>query len=79
MAVLFSSIVAAQERGSSRSSFSAQALDLAPLGDLKSSVLVCDDFRVSGRPFPLHPHAGFVAAISWSAREVWSGLMLEAA
>ena len=62
MAVLFSSIVAAQERGSSRSSFSAQALDLAPLGDLKSSVLVCDDFRVSGRPFPLHPHAGFVAA-----------------
>ncbi|XUM23402.1 pirin family protein [Bradyrhizobium oligotrophicum S58] len=61
MTIIFSQIVAPQLRGSSRSAFSVKALDLAPLADLKSPVLVCDDFRVSGRPFPPHPHAGFSA------------------
>ncbi|GLH77127.1 hypothetical protein SSBR45G_20350 [Bradyrhizobium sp. SSBR45G] len=61
MAVRFSPIVTAQARGSARSSFSVKALDLAPLQGLGSPVLVCDDFRVGGRPFPPHPHAGFAA------------------
>ena len=59
MATRFSPIVATQVRGASRSSFSVKALDLAPLRDLQAPVLVCDDFRVSGRLFPPHPHAGF--------------------
>jgi redox-sensitive bicupin YhaK (pirin superfamily) len=61
MAIRFSPIVASQARGAARSSFSVKALDLAPLRDLQAPVLVCDDFRVSGRPFPPHPHAGFAA------------------
>jgi len=52
--------MAAQARGSG-GSFSVKAIDLHELGELASPVTVLDDFRVSGRPFPPHPHAGFSA------------------
>jgi redox-sensitive bicupin YhaK (pirin superfamily) len=41
--------------------FSIQSIDLQELGQRASPVIVLDDFRVSGRPFPPHPHAGFSA------------------
>lgn len=39
--------------------FSAQSLELE--GEPSSPVLVVDDFKVTGRPFGPHPHAGFSA------------------
>ena len=39
--------------------FSARSLELANVRS--SPVMVVDDFRVSGRPFGPHPHAGFSA------------------
>lgn len=41
--------------------FHLKSLDLGSLGQLASPLLVVDDFRVRGRPFPPHPHAGFSA------------------
>ncbi|MGJ4928307.1 pirin family protein [Bradyrhizobium sp. HKCCYLS2038] len=60
MAVAFSSITTAQTRGTA-GRFLVKAVNLAGLGPVGSPVLVLDDFRVSGRPFPPHPHAGFSA------------------
>jgi len=60
MAIRFSPIVATRARGEG-SSFSIRSIDLAALGDVASPVAVLDDFRVSGRPFGPHPHAGFSA------------------
>ncbi len=59
MSIQFSPIVAASERGSG--SFVVKAIDLSALGDLGLPVTVLDDFRVRGRPFAPHPHAGFSA------------------
>lgn len=42
-------------------SFSVKSIDLHELGENVSPIAVLDDFRVSGRPFPPHPHAGFSA------------------
>ncbi|HLK66047.1 MAG TPA: pirin family protein [Bryobacteraceae bacterium] len=60
MSIQFSPVIAAQNRGTG-SAFSVKALDLAGAGDSASPVIVLDDFRVRGRPFPPHPHAGFAA------------------
>jgi redox-sensitive bicupin YhaK (pirin superfamily) len=60
MTVHLSPTVAAQQRGRD-GSFSVRALDLAGLGPVHSPVVVFDEFRVHGRPFPPHPHAGFAA------------------
>ncbi|WP_257168277.1 pirin family protein [Bradyrhizobium sp. SRS-191] len=60
MAIMFSSIASAQTRGTA-GRFLVKAVELAALGAVGSPVLVLDDFRVSGRPFPPHPHAGFSA------------------
>ena len=60
MSIRFSPVIAAQDRGTG-STFSVKALDLADVGDSVSPVIVLDDFRVKGRPFPPHPHAGFAA------------------
>jgi len=60
VSIQFSPVIAAQERGTG-GAFSVKALDLAGVGDSASPVIVLDDFRVSDRPFPPHPHAGFAA------------------
>ena len=41
--------------------FSANSFDLHGRGEIDSPFILLDDFRVNGRPFPPHPHAGFSA------------------
>jgi len=60
MAIQLSPVLAAQARDN-RGGFSVKSIDLQELGERASPILVLDDFRVTGRPFPLHPHAGFSA------------------
>lgn len=60
MPVQFSSAIPARERGQGRS-FSVRSIDLEGLGMSASPLAVLDDFRVRGRPFGPHPHAGFAA------------------
>lgn len=60
MAIQFSRVISSRQTASG-DTFSVQAIDLSSLGDWNSPVLVLDHFRVSGRPFPPHPHAGFSA------------------
>ena len=59
MATEFSSLVAAQPHGDD--TFSVHTIDLKALGISGSPVVVLDHFRVRGRPFTPHPHAGFCA------------------
>ena len=60
MSIHFSPVASAQTRDSG-ARFSVKAIDLHRFGDAATPVIVLDDFRVSGRPFPPHPHAGFSA------------------
>ena len=60
MPVRFSAVLPAQVRGSEES-FLVRSIDLHALGDLASPIALLDDFRVRGRPFGPHPHAGFSA------------------
>lgn len=60
MAIQCSRVISSRQTASG-DTFSVQAIDLSSLGDWNSPVLVLDHFRVSGRPFPPHPHAGFSA------------------
>jgi len=60
LAIQFSPVISSR-RSASGSTFSVQAVDLSALGEWSSPVLVLDHFRVTGRPFPPHPHAGFSA------------------
>lgn len=60
MSVQFSPVVAAQARGNG-GTFSVHSIDLQELGERASPVAVLDHFRVRGRPFAPHPHAGFSA------------------
>lgn len=57
-ATSISQIVAANTQGNGRT-FSVRSIDLEAFGPLASPLAVLDDFRVSGRPFGPHPHAGF--------------------
>lgn len=41
--------------------FSVRSLELEAVGGYASPIVAFDDFRVSGRPFGPHPHAGFSA------------------
>lgn len=59
MSIKFSRAIAAQKRGGG--AFAVKVFDLGELGEEGSPVVVLDDFRVRGRPFPPHPHAGFSA------------------
>ncbi len=59
MPIQFSPVAAARKYGSS--GFSVKAVDLYALGTPGAPIAVLDDFRVRGRPFPPHPHAGFSA------------------
>ena len=56
----FSRVIATEPNGDT-SNFSMKAFNLRELGEVASPVLHLDDFIVSGRPFPPHPHAGFAA------------------
>jgi redox-sensitive bicupin YhaK (pirin superfamily) len=60
MTIEFSSAVASKGRGT-EGGFSVKSIDMGELGTFASPILVLDEFRVRGRPFPAHPHAGFSA------------------
>jgi len=60
MSIQVSSVIASVQRGRG-SSFSVRSVDLETVGYAASPVTVLDNFRVSGRPFGPHPHAGFAA------------------
>jgi redox-sensitive bicupin YhaK (pirin superfamily) len=60
MAVEFSPVIPVQARGNG-DTFSVKSLDLESLGRRVSPIAVLDEFRVRGRPFGPHPHAGFSA------------------
>lgn len=60
MSMQMSPVLASVER-SRGSSFTVRSVDLEPLGSAASPVVVLDNFRVNGRPFGPHPHAGFAA------------------
>lgn len=60
MPIGFSPIITAV-RWESTGAFSADSIRLHEQGEQTSPVAVLDDFRVSGRPFGPHPHAGFSA------------------
>ena len=53
--------------------FSVRSIDMQQLGDTGSPVVVLDEFRVRGRPFPPHPHAGF-SAVTYVFEDSESGL-----
>jgi redox-sensitive bicupin YhaK (pirin superfamily) len=53
--------------------FHVKSLDLGALGQRASPLFVVDDFRVRGRPFPPHPHAGF-SAVSYVFDDSAGGL-----
>ena len=59
MSIHFSGVIASVAQGNG--SFSVKAVKIDQLGQGASPVLVLDEFRVTGRPFPPHPHAGFSA------------------
>ena len=72
MSIHFSPVASAQTRDSG-DGFSAKAIDLHKFGDAASPVIVLDDFRVSGRPFPPHSHAGF-SAVTYVFEDSQGGL-----
>lgn len=59
MPIDFSSMITAKTEG--RGGFSIKNLELRELGEHASPLIVLHDFRVTGRPFAPHPHAGFSA------------------
>ena len=60
MSVQFSRVIAARPDGNG-DAFSIQSIDLHELGERASPITVLHNFRVRGRPFTPHPHAGFSA------------------
>jgi len=60
MAIEFSPTISSRQNASG-GTFAVRAIDLTAFGEWSSPVLVLDHFRVTGRPFPPHPHAGFSA------------------
>lgn len=72
MAVELSSAISSQQSASS-GAFAVRAIDLAAFGEWASPVLVLDHFRVTGRPFPPHPHAGF-SAVTYVFEDSQGGL-----
>ena len=60
MAMRVSPVVQAQSH-SSGGIFSVSTIDLSRMSGLASPLVLLDNFRVSGRPFGPHPHAGFSA------------------
>jgi redox-sensitive bicupin YhaK (pirin superfamily) len=72
MSIQFSPVIAAQESGSG-TPFSMKSIDLHKLGERASPVVAFDDFRLRGRPFAPHPHAGF-SAVSYVFEDSQAGI-----
>jgi len=72
MSLKFSPVIASRAQGSG-AGFSARSVDLHELGKRASPVVVLDHFRVRGRPFPPHPHAGF-SAVTYVFEDSQTGL-----
>lgn len=51
--------VVAPKNGSHGPHLTVKSIDVGALGQLASPICLFDDFRVTGRPFGPHPHAGF--------------------
>ena len=60
MPILFSPVIASRVHRIGET-FAARSLDLSQAAEAVSPILVVDDFRVRGRVFGPHPHAGFSA------------------
>jgi len=60
MPIQFSPIVASRAMGED-GAFAVWSVELHELGELASPIASLDHFRVTGRPFSPHPHAGFSA------------------
>lgn len=58
MSIKLSPTVAAARRGSG-DTFSVTRIEIDKFGEFAAPICLFDDFRVSGRPFGPHPHAGF--------------------
>jgi redox-sensitive bicupin YhaK (pirin superfamily) len=71
MTVQLSPVLDAHVRGND--AFSIKALDLGRLAEPGCPVVVLDEFRVRGAPFPPHPHAGF-SAVTYVFEDSQSGL-----
>jgi redox-sensitive bicupin YhaK (pirin superfamily) len=72
MPTSLSAVMPAQVRGLG-SAFSVHSIDVNKLGAKASPVVVLDHFRVRGRPFTPHPHAGF-SAVTYVLEDSQSGL-----
>jgi redox-sensitive bicupin YhaK (pirin superfamily) len=72
MSIEFSPVLATQACGN-RDGFSVKSIGLHELGERASPVVLLDEFRVSGRPFPPHPHAGF-SAVTYVLEDSEGGL-----
>jgi redox-sensitive bicupin YhaK (pirin superfamily) len=72
MAIEFSPAIWSRQNASG-GPFSVRAIDLSAFGEWSSPVLVLDHFRVTGRPFPPHPHAGF-SAVTYVFEDSQGGL-----
>ena len=72
MAIEFSPVISSR-RSAGTGTFSVHAIDLSSIGEWASPVLVLDHFRVTGRPFPPHPHAGF-SAVTYVFEDSLGGL-----
>lgn len=72
MAIEFSPAISSRQIASS-DTFSVRAIDLSAFGEWGSPVLVLDHFRVTSRPFPPHPHAGF-SAVTYVFEDSQGGL-----
>jgi redox-sensitive bicupin YhaK (pirin superfamily) len=71
MPIQFSKLIAAHGRG--HGGLAHKAIDLQELGYRASPIAVLDHFRVRGRPFPPHPHAGF-SAVTYAFEDAQVGL-----
>jgi redox-sensitive bicupin YhaK (pirin superfamily) len=71
MTIEFSTLVAAQSRGAA-DAFAVSSIDTQALGH-DGPIVVLDHFRVTGRPFTPHPHAGF-STVTYVFEDSESGL-----
>ena len=72
MAVELSPAIPSRQNANS-ATFAVWSIDLSSLREWASPVLVLDHFRVTGRPFPPHPHAGF-SAVTYVLEDSQGGL-----
>ena len=71
MSIQLSRVITSKPTGNGSSLI--KSIDLHGLGERASPVNVIDHFRVCGRPFPPHPHAGF-SAVTYVFEDSQGGL-----